>query len=171
MAKTKLHHLHKIKIHNNRWLIWAIAYIAFVAIAMLGYLKLANLELETSDSNFTPMHSYTDQRLGFGLRYPADWSIEAASSSIAFLPSEISSDGVTVSVAIPGSESSIRSKLNVKKEVPVSFNSITATKIKNDLGNGHSETVVLAPYNKKLYVIRGSEQLVDNLLQTFYFTK
>ncbi|MBX4187335.1 MAG: hypothetical protein KW802_03745 [Candidatus Doudnabacteria bacterium] len=171
MAKTKSRKFHKIRIHHNRWLMWALAYFIFVAIALLGYLKIANLDLESSVMDFQPMHSYTDKRLGFALRYPADWSIEAANASISFVPSNTADDGVNVSVTTPNQESSIRRTLKIKKEVSVTFNAVTATKLTNDLGNGHYETVILAPYNKKLYVIRGTAQLVDNLAQTFIFVK
>ena len=170
MAKTKSYKFHNIKIHDNRWLIWAIAYLLFVAIAMLGYLKIANIDLESSENSYSPMHSYIDARLGFGLRYPADWSIEASNSSIAFLPAQTSDAGVTVIVTTPDAEKSIRKALNIIKEITTTLDNTPASKLINDLGDGHSETVVIAPYNRKLYVVRGSGNLVEKLLQTFYFS-
>jgi hypothetical protein len=169
MAKTKLHKLHKIKIHHNRWLIWAIAYLLFVGIAMLGYLKIANLDLENSENNYIPMHSYSDARLGFAMRYPADWSIEASNTSIAFLPAGSSDAGVTVSVLNTTAESSLRKSLQIKKESKITLDNRQSTKIINDLGQGHTETVILTNYNNKLYVFRGSDDLVSKLGLTFYF--
>lgn len=170
MAKIKLRKIHKIKIHPNRYLIWAIAYLLFVAIAMLGYLKVVNLGLENegSESVFKPLHAYANSSLGFGLRYPADWSIEAGNSTVAFLPSAVSDEGVTVSVLASSSEAGIRKTLNITKESSIQINNSSASKIINNLGQNHSETVVIVPHGKQIYVIRGSGVLVDRLLQTFY---
>jgi hypothetical protein len=173
MAKIKLHRLHKIKIHKNRWLIWALAYVLFVGIAMTGYLKVSDINFDTSlsaDSTLQAQHSYTDARLGFGVRYPADWSIQADSAqSITFFPSDNASDGITVSVADPASEKSIRKALNIWSEDLVNIGTTPAAKIINNLGKGHYETVILAPYNHKLYVLRGNENLVGRMLLTFHF--
>lgn len=171
MAKTKLHRLHKIKIHDNRWLIWAIAYLLFVAIALIGYLKIATLDFDSTENTFSPTHSYKDERLGFSLRYPATWSIEASNSSVAFLPSEISDEGVSITVTTPNTESSIRRALKNSTETAVTVNNIPAKKLTNDLGNNHTETVVLISYNGKLYVLRGSNNHVEKLLQTLSFVK
>src|SRR5258708_1919114 len=169
MAKTKKYKFHKIKVHQNRWLIWAIAYVVFVAIAMVGYLKIANIDLENSENSYSPTHRYSDVRLGFVLRYPADWSIEASTASIAFLPPLTSDAGVTVTVTTPAAEKSIRMTLNITKETAITLNNTSASKLINDLGNGHSETVVIIPHDRKLYVVRGSGKLVEKLLPTFYF--
>ncbi len=171
MAKRKLHHLHKIKVHHNRWLIWAISYAVIVAIALVGYVKISDLNLETeSQSVFEAWHSYKDPKLGFGLRYPANWSMEADSAtSINFLPSELSDSGVSVSVVPSSLETSIRRSLKIVKESPVTLDNITATKITNDLGNAHSETVILGKNDNQLYVIRGSENQVRKIIETFYF--
>jgi hypothetical protein len=173
MAKTKAKKFHKIKIHPNRYLIWAIAYLLFVSIAMLGYLKIVNLGLENegSESVFEPMHSYSDARLGFALRYPADWSIEASSSSISFLPSKTSDEGVTVSITAPSAEVAIRNELEISKETNIMVKENSASKIVNNLGSGHTETVVIIPHNQKLYVVRGSTSLVERIMETFYFLK
>ena len=172
MAKIKkLRKFHKIVIHNNRWLVWAIAYLLFVAIAMVGYLKVASLDLEISDNSYKPWHSYKDERLGFSLRYPAEWAIEASSSSIVFLPSQTADEGVTVSVTPLSAESIIRRSLRIVKEEKITLVSHPGLRLSNDLGSGHYETVVIAPFNKNLYVIRGSEGNVEKLLQTFYFLK
>src|SRR4051812_23659376 len=112
MPKTKFRKLHKIKLHHNRWLIWAIAYILFVAVAVIGYLKVSNINIDAENSAenvFTAAHSYTSNNLQFALRYPSTWSIEADSAtSISFLPNDTEDSGVTVLVADPSSEKSIR---------------------------------------------------------------
>ncbi|MBX4191432.1 MAG: hypothetical protein KW804_01380 [Candidatus Doudnabacteria bacterium] len=173
MPKTKRVKFHKIKIHNNRYLIWAIAYLLFVSIALLGYLKVVNLGLENEgpDSAFTPSHSYTDARMGFAIRYPANWSIEASSNTVSFLPSETADEGVTISITTPANEPAVRKALQIASESNVLINNTSASKLVNDLGQGHTETVVIIPHAQKLYVIRGSNNLVEKILQTFYFVK
>ncbi len=170
MAKRKLHHLHKIKIHHNRWLIWAISYTLIVTIALVAYVKISELWLDSEAENvYAPQHSYTDQRLGFALRYPADWSIEAASTSVIFMPTEGDDDGVTVSAVVGGSDIAVRKSLKISAETTVSVGGVTGIKIANDLGMDHTETVILAHHNGKLYIIRGSEVLVQKILPTFHF--
>src|SRR6185503_5474273 len=170
MAKTKLRKFHKIKIHPNRWLMWVIAYVIFVAIAMVGYLKVSDIDFDTqigAENNYQSSHSYSDKNLGFSVRYPIDWSIEANSSSrITFLPSDTSDNGVIVAVTTPTAEKSIRSALKIVDESNFMLDSQSAAKISNDLGFGHSETVVLVQNNHKLYVIRGSGALVEKLLSS-----
>jgi hypothetical protein len=171
MAKRKLHHLHKIKVHHNRWLIWAVAYVLFVTIAIVGYLKVSDLNLDAESQNtYQPTHVYNDKRLGFALRYPADWSIEASSNtSITFLPNDLMDEGVVVSMVPPTAETAIRKALTVVYEVPVTVGDISGTNIISDLGDDHTESVVLIKYNSKLYVIRGSENYVNKILLTFHF--
>jgi len=173
MAKTKSRKFHKIKIHHNRWLIWAIAYVVFVGIALTGYLKIANISLDSENSGqniFVAAHSYSAPSLGFTLRYPADWSIESDSTtSVTFLPTDGAESGVTVSVMAPSAEKSIRKTLKVSEESRTTVDGISAAKITNDLGNGYTETVVMAISNHLLYVVRGSDNFVQNLLVTFHF--
>ncbi len=171
MAKRKLHHLHKIKVHHNRWLIWAIAYVLFVTLAIVGYLKVSDLNLDVESQNtYQPTHSYKDNRLAFSLRYPADWSIESSSNtSITFLPNDSTDEGVVVSVLPASTETAIRKTLTIIDEDRIMVDNVTGSKIINDLGNGHKESVVFAKHNGNLYVIRGSQNYVNKLLLNFLF--
>ena len=172
MAKTKLRKLYKIKVHKNRWLIWAIAYVVIVTLALFGYVKVSDLNFDTqmTGNTYQPLHSYNDARLGFGVRYPADWSIGVDSnSSVTFFPSEINLDGVTISVVDPVSEKFIRQDLKIRKESSTFVDGSIGRKIINDIGDNHAETVVLALKDHKLYVIRGSDNLVSKVLLTFRF--
>ncbi|MEJ0021323.1 MAG: PsbP-related protein [Candidatus Doudnabacteria bacterium] len=172
MAKTKLSKIHKIVIHPNRWLIWTIAYAVIVTVALVGYIKVTDVsfEAQVAENTFYPWHNYKDSRLGFDVRYPADWSIEADSNSaITFVPSTNSDEGVTVEVTSPDSEKAIRKTLKISSEVSTQLDDMPAQKIANDLGMGHSETVILALHGNKLYVIRGTDAFVRQLQLTFHF--
>ena len=172
--KYKLNKLHKIKIHHNRWLIWALAYAFFVSIALVGYIKVSDINLDTqliAENNFMPGHSYTDKVMGFNLKYPSNWSIEANSpTSLSFTPENSNDSGVAVSTIPLSAEKALRKSLHINGESPITVDGVAADEIYNDLGNdGHFEVVLLVRNNKKLYVIRGTKELVDQLLQTFNF--
>jgi hypothetical protein len=172
--KYKLSQLHKIKVHHNRWLAWAIAYLLFVAVALVGYIKVSDVNFDTeqiqAESAFTPWHTYTSQALGFSLRYPGDWSIEAESdSSLNFVPADLAKNGVNVSVYSTSAEKSLRKELNINSEKKVMVDGIAGVEITNQLENNASESIVLATNNKKLYAIRGSRSAVMQFLQTFNF--
>ncbi len=168
MAKTKAKKFHKIKIHHNRWLIWAIAYMLFVTIALVGYLKVSDIifDAESAQNQFEPSHSYNDQRLGFSLRYPANWAIEADTESVTFSPNDLTEYGVTVTQTVPSAERAIRKTLSVLNESSVQVDSVMGSRLTNFLGNGASEVVVIAQHKQKLYVIRGPEFFVEKMLLT-----
>jgi hypothetical protein len=81
MAKKKhpIYRLHKIKIHPNRWLAWTIAYAVIVAIALIGYITVSevNFESQIAENEYHPRHFYQNTRLGFSANFPADWAIES----------------------------------------------------------------------------------------------
>src|SRR3989344_5997847 len=173
--KYKLHHLHKIKVHHNRWLIWALAYALIIAIALVGYIKVSDSNLQTeltAEADFKSWRMYNDQRLGFALRYPSDWSIEVGvDSTINFSPGSSEDVGVEVYRTTTASENAIRRSLDIVTEEEITVNNEPAVRILSDLGGKHLEEVVLIKHNKKLYVVRGTKNLVDRLMQTFYFTQ
>ena len=173
MAKTKLRKFHKIKIHHNRWLIWAIAYVVLVSAALVYYVKISDLNIDadnTAQGWFQASRSYSDKRLGFSVKYPTSWSIEADSNTaINFVPDNPKDEGVTVTVVITSFEKSIRASLDIAKESTIYVDGVEAKKITNDLGKNVFETVVLATEKQNLYVIRGSNSFVDKFLANFRF--
>ena len=170
MAKRKFK-LHKIRVHHNRWLIWAVAYSIMVAIALVGYIKVSNVKLESlvADNNFSAWRPYTNKTLGFTLRYPTNWAVEVDKNSVVFSPTNNTDDGVTIVVASTSSEKSLRKTLKIKSETKITVDGSAAAKIMNDIGGGHVEEVVLVTHAGKLYIIRGTTNLVESALQTFNF--
>ena len=172
-SKIKLYNLHKLKIHHNRWLIWAIVYVILVCIALVGFIKVSDINFDTqltAENNFMPWHMYNDKAMGFSLKYPNNWSIEANSAtSISFIPVNSEDLGVTVATSPLSAEKALRKSLKISSETSIRVDGVSANEISNDLQQGHNETVVLVNHNKMLYVIRGTKNLVDELLQTFNF--
>lgn len=178
MAKNKyqLSQIHKIKVHHNRWLIWAIAYLFFIFIALLGYVQVSTINFDTeelsADSSFQPWHSYKNNELMFALRYPADWSIEPASqTSVDFVPTELSRPGVNVSVYGAGDERKLRDVLDIKFEKEVEVSGVIAAEIINQIEGDGTETVILVENDGRLYSIRGTAGSVKAFVQTFSFLK
>lgn len=176
MAKRKKHpifRLHKIKIHRNRWLIWAIAYAVIVTIGLVGYLTVSGINFETqitAENNFVSWHSFSSPELGFNLHYPVSWVMEAVNkSTINLTPVEGSNQKVTLAVLKPTAETAIRNELTINKETRIQLDNYRAVQIVSDLGNGQMETVVMALRNHKLYVLRGPDALVQKLQLTFHF--
>lgn len=174
-SKYKFNKLYNIKLHSNRWLIWAIAYALIVAVAVIGYIQVSEINFETgqiAENQFQPWHSYTDHSLGFSLRYPTDWSIEATNSSnVTFIPANSTDAGVTVQVAKSSAQKAFQKSLKILSQTKTALDGQPAIKIMNDLGKGHSETVILAVYKTKLYIMRGTDSLVAKLMLTFNFLK
>ncbi len=175
MAKKQTFNLHKIKLHPNRWMLWAIAYTLIIAVGMIGYIKVSDVDFEVqaiAQQGFQPWHNYKDTRLGFTLRYPADWTIEAENSStINFSPANTADEGVSISVIKPTDEKTLRKTLDILSEQRIKLDGNKAVKIINNLGAKHTETFVMSLKNQHLYVLRGSESEIQKLLLTFHFIK
>ena len=179
MAKNKyqLSQLHKVQVHHNRWFIWALVYLIFIFIALSGYLKVSDIKTDTqelaADSNFSPRHTYSNKNLGFSLRYPPDWAIEAGSdTSVDFLPAVLSYPGVNVSVYDAADEPEIRQALGIKVEKPLTLDGQRGSVVTSLLkGSNVEETVVLVQNEGRLYVIRGPAGVVDEFIITFNFLR
>jgi len=175
MAKKKhpIFRLHKIKVHHNRWLIWAIAYVLFVTIALVGYIKITDedvTEVQAEQVFRSWGEIYQNQKLGFSLRYPAHWEATADDVSVVVGP-ETGDEAVEVSVYRPTAERTIRKPLKILEEQPLVVDGREATQITNDIGNGKTESVVLVKTDAHIYVIRGEKSNVNKILLTFNLTK
>jgi hypothetical protein len=174
MAKKKhpIFRLHKIKVHPNRWLIWAIAYVLFVTIAMVGYIKITDEAVVTPQPEqvFISWHTYSNPTLGFALRYPANWSVESSQvGSVSFGPADSSKSGIEVDVYKPNAEKIARNSLKIVDQTPITVDGVAAVEITNNLGKNQTETVVLVNNKVHVYLIRGSKADVEKVLLTFSF--
>lgn len=179
MAKNKyqLSQLHKVKIHHNRWFIWTIAYLCFIFIALLGYIQVSSVNVETeelsAENSFQPWRVYKNETLGFSLRYPTDWSIEAASeTSLDFVPKTLSRPGVNISVYDSADEKKLRQVLEIQSEKEIEIDGNVGDEIISETeGKNTAEVVVLIENNGLLYAVRGTPGSVRAFVQTFNFLK
>jgi len=177
MAKNKhpIFRMHKIEIHPNRWLVWAVAYMVFVAIALVGYISISNINFDTdvlvAENKYQPWRNYSNRELGFSLRYPGEWSIEAQShTSVDFVPSDPFRPEVNLTVYSESEERDIRRALNIVSEKESELGGEPAVEIVNRITAGTAvETVLITSHNKKLYVFRGQSSSVRYFAQAFSF--
>ena len=113
------------------------------------------------------------EELGFFLRYPAAWSIEASSeTSVDFVPEILSRPGVNVSVYDSRDEGSLRETLDIESEKKIEVDGQPASEITNAAeGQNPAETVVLVKNGGLLYAVRGTPGSVRAFMQTFNFIK
>lgn len=172
MAKKKhpIFRLHKIKIHHNRWLIWAIIYVVFVAVAMVGYIAVSDEAVTEyqAEQVFNSWRTYDNSNLGFSLHYPTAWAIESTdAASVTIAPQNAS--GIEVISYKSTAEKVIRKSLTIVAEQPVIVDGIDGIQLINDLGDNNFEAVVLVKNQGHIYVIRGAEPDVSKVLLTFKF--
>ncbi|MGE5392272.1 MAG: hypothetical protein ACM3NH_00815, partial [Candidatus Saccharibacteria bacterium] len=77
----KIIKLHKVVVHPNRWLIWALALSAIACLGLFAYIRLSTYRTDVDMMEYVPVIrkaiTYTDYRLGFSLKHPVAWSAEA----------------------------------------------------------------------------------------------
>jgi hypothetical protein len=172
-------HIKKVRKKIKSWekhrnITWTVAIAFFVTFAILGYINVTNenfdREVVGSNSEFGAWKNYTNKTFGFSLRYPNDWVLESpASNIIIFESSDSTFEQVTVSVLGAGDEEAIREALNIVSEDRVPIHEIDGPRIVNLLSNGNLETVVLARPDFRLFVIRGTSRVIDDIVSTLKF--
>jgi hypothetical protein len=170
MSNKNWHRHLKRKIHKNRWLIWAVAYMLIVALGLVGYIAVSEIDFEREVvpyQNSETWRSYRDGRLAFSLRFPQDWGIEAQQNSVIFDGPNWGEE-ISVSVGKISDETLLRQSLKIIKEEKIKIDGVSAVKLTNSLGQGADESVVLAKHNNKLYIIRGSNSF-NRIFSTFNF--
>ncbi|MDP4001023.1 MAG: hypothetical protein Q8P83_02180 [bacterium] len=157
-----------------RWLIWTVAIAVFMTIAVVGYIKITdvNFDREAVGSLSDPgaWRNYTNKSLGFSLRYPSNWVLESpASNIILFESSKDISNQITVSILEAKDEPAIRGALNDTSEERVAIDDIDGPRIVNELADGETEIVILARPDTRLFVIRGTSKQIDDIIGTVKF--
>lgn len=170
----KIKRLHKIKIHHNRWLIWACAAAVVAAIALVGYIEVSEISFQDQIFNFNDVGSqktYHDQSLGFSINYPNSWGIEAAENNVVFSDPEKSGEDVSVFVYDADAEKALRQSLNISDTDDIKIDSVKGTRITNSITKKVKEQVILLPFGDKLYVIRGNGALFSRIATSFKFNQ
>ncbi len=170
--KKHIRQLHKIKIHHNRWFIWAIVVSFVVMVSLLSYIKVSSLLFDEYLSYPAILDdygiNYRDNRLGFAMRHPNNWGIESTEENIVeFSDSKNLDEIISVAVYEAGDEAAVRGTLSVKSEKSIMVNGNSARELTVKTAAGGMETVVLLNKNGSLYVIRGASPFFGSVLSTF----
>jgi hypothetical protein len=176
MKKFKKHikRLHKIKIHDNRWLAWAIALTVIACFALWSYIKVTDyaIDYQAMDSALITNNGliYKDNVLGFSLYHPRDWGVESdVRTTIIFNDPQNNGAGMTVSLYEPKDESQLRKSLKIAGERDVILNGEKGKRLIVSDGQKTVETMVLVQHEGRLYVIRGNTPWFDHVLSSFRF--
>ncbi len=172
MAKKERKPLHKIRIHDNRWLAWTISLALLACIAMIGYIQVSDVRFERDfientslTKNWATFRHKTD---GYVVKYPRTWSVEAESGAVISLVSNSNpNDYFSVSTYASSQESSIKNSLFTTREEEVNVNGVGAVKISQS--KTQAENVVMIRNGQKLFVLRGKGAAFDKILSSFKF--
>ncbi|MBI2607765.1 MAG: hypothetical protein HYW51_02985 [Candidatus Doudnabacteria bacterium] len=167
----------KKKTHSlspHRWLIWTLSIAVFIAIGLVGYIVVTNenfdREVVGNLNEVNAWRTYQSKNLGFSLRYPNDWVLESPADNIILFESDsIANEQVSVSVQRASDETAIRAALDNVSEVRVPIGGIDGPRIVNQLSTGQEEIVVLVRPDSRLFVIRGTSSIIDDIISTVKF--
>lgn len=172
--KKHIKRLHKIQIHPNRWLVWAVAITFVSAVILVSYIKVTDSQFEQmmADPSYLRMHGsyYKDNFLGFAALYPKNWGIEADGRNIInFIDPYNFGDGITVSVFESDDEQSIRRSLDIASENKVTIGGSDGVHIVANIESDSTEDVFMVVNNDRLYVIRGNTHWIGYMVSSFIF--
>jgi len=166
MAK-KRRRLHKIVIHPNRYLIWACAIALIVAAALVSYIYIGNIILDTQltpETSSDYWHTYKDA--DFSMRYPADWLIDPGSNYVGF--GDKMQDKFIVYKYSPPNDPAYESYSKLSNSAHITVDGYLGIRVQD---NRTSERIAFVKTGKILYEFRGTTTDFDNVLKTVKFLK
>jgi hypothetical protein len=170
-AKTNWKHLHKnlhkIKIHENRWLIWTISLAVFISAALIAHIQISEIHFENQMNQIISSSSWVSFRNnseGYTLKYPRTWGVESeGNSTMSFVNLEDVGAYFTVTTYPISEEKEVRSSLSGTNEEQVKIDGLNGVKLTLS-GN---EKVVILKDNQSLYVLRGKGIFFERIAGTF----
>jgi hypothetical protein len=170
-SKRNWKHIHKIKVHHNRWLMWAISAAIIVAAALIAYIQVSNIYFESNIFGQPVTGSwtnFTNRVYGYSLKYPKNWAIEAeTASSMSFESVSDPNESVSVTIYPGANEKDLRAALFTTKETATEVAGLKAVKVSRN--KNQAESVVMFKAGAELYVIRGQSSSFDKIVESFRF--
>lgn len=174
--KTKVNwrQLHKIKVHHNRWLIWAIAAAVFACAALVGYIKVTGITFDsqmffgqTTSSNWA---TFRHNSIGYSLKYPRTWGVEADDeSTLSFVNPADPNEYFSVSVYPISAEKTVKNSLFNTKQQEVVVSGHEGLMISQD--KSQAENVIMVKDDNDLYVLRGRGAYFNRIVDSFRWTQ
>lgn len=162
--------VHKIKVHDNRWLVWTIALAVLLCATVVAYIQVTDINFQTqfgptSDAN-TSWGSFEDPGRQYTLKHPKSWAVESeAPDSYTFVNSDDVDEYFNVTVYPANQEDLVREALIASRERSVQVGGLPAILISTDYSK--TEKAVLLTQDRKLYVLRGTGSLFNRIVSSF----
>ncbi|MBX4204704.1 MAG: hypothetical protein KW788_00775 [Candidatus Doudnabacteria bacterium] len=167
MAK-KRKKFHKIVIHPNRYLLWAVAVMVITAAALVSYIYVTNITTDLSlrqETNMAYWHSYKDANLS--LRYPADWLVDVGTGYIGFGPKN--DDAFLVYSYSPPNDPAYDSYSKLAATRAIMVDGLVGIRVPTDPNT--SQKIAFVKTSKRLYEFRGTTNQFDAVLNSVRFLK
>jgi hypothetical protein len=168
-TKVKWHHVHKIRVHDNRWLVWTIALAVLACASLVAYIRVTDINFQTqmNDTQSANWTSFTHKGEGYTVRYPKSWGMETEMGTINFVSSSNQNEYFSVSSYPLADEKTLRSSLFNGQEGDMILDGKPAWRL--NVSRSQTENVVMVKDSSKVYVIRGRGGSFDQILSTFKF--
>lgn len=171
--KRKWPKFHKIKLHNNRWMIWAVIVMALSASMLLAYIEIVKTQF-VEDVNYLKQvknwRAYKDGADNYEFLYPRNWVLEFESSDNVF--SLVNPDDVneyfTITRYDVAEEKELKQAIATVNEKTINLNGVNATQIVPD--KRLSENLVLIKQGKFLYTLQAKGRDGNRILSMFKFS-
>jgi hypothetical protein len=168
--KRNWKHIHKIRVHENRWLVWTLAIAVLVCASLVAYIQVSDInfltQVTSEYSSVANWSSFTHKAEGYSVKYPRTWGVEAETGgSISFISSNNPNEYFTVTPYPLGDERTLRTALFSTDEESVTVNGVSGLRL-NESRN-QLETIVMLKDSSKVYVLRGKGNSFDRILSTF----
>jgi hypothetical protein len=168
--KTSWKHIHKIKVHDNRWLAWTMAIAVLACAALVAYIQVTDIQFQTQMSFTTgpsaTWSTFNHRAAGYNLKYPRTWALEAESdSTMVFVNPANSNEYFSVSTYSPSQEDEVRASIFTTNEEPVKVGGLSGTRISQN--RNQPESAAMFSDGETLFVLRGKGNSFDPILASF----
>lgn len=166
MAKRK-RKFHKIVIHPNRYLVWAVAVMLIVAASLTSYIYISSLGfddlLNQPDVNY--WHTYKTSE--FSMRYPADWLIDSGIDYVGF--GDKQSDKFLVYTYNPPNDPAYEAYAKLPSARHINIDGVLGIRVTDP--NSTGSRIAFVKTSDTLYEFRGQTKYFDNIMDTVRFLK
>ncbi len=169
MAKRKTK-FHKIVIHPNRFLVWAVVIALLVTGMLVSYIYIGNLKVDSELAVNTDVHywhTYRDANVTF--RYPAEWLIDPGTGYVGFGPKN--QDSFLIFSYPAANDPAYTNYLKSANVRQITIDGKPAIRVIDNSSGKNFQRIAFVKNGKRLYELRGTTDLFDQILRTIHFLK
>ena len=164
MTKRK-RNLHKIVIHPNRYLIWALVFTFIVAFGLVAYISIGNINQDSElglNQDLRFWHSYKDEFMTF--RYPAEWLADPGPGYIGFGSKDTD---VFIIYSYTSSDPAYENYLKLSGVKQITIGGKSGIEVADYTKD--RQRIAFVKDGNRLYEFRGTTGLFDKILRTVHF--